>query len=610
MSTNNFDELHLNSVSDANTSAVDADGVNLMDSVAQDVTSEPNVVEEVLPIATIAFDVANMRRYFTKPGIDASIDVRDIIIFVRSKYPNPRQRVVLKCETPLPVSDLQDAFIYVDGINEEEARAFDAIGQAAYCPIEITKEHMSMEGYGIQRFVESFCQHGNISSCEVLIYGDNIDDLLEVRQYLQDVGTFEYTPMFQASVVEKLKLLDNGLDLSSYAKRMSQALDRKSLSVSFIRTLLDEIGKEIEGGKTLLQCLEDTRSYYVKWLTLALTQKHNLTPVYVGSYISEYVNLKVAYPLDKLSMYERFKFVMDLPTTVGYIGKYHVFQCVYGIMKKIYPVPAMAFDLQDNVVIAENLERFEFEKLELFDWRVWFKESKNYYVTRTPSGAASRGAGALSTEASDRGVDESLRKIFLEMTEAAGGNIFMSVRNSVLAKYEGRLYILYYSQMLGLMGVATSEHFGRQPLVVTEENFHQLIDVRLIASLQKSREQKTDSARREQFTQLMTVLPQTFRTAIPLDLLMCCVLVGQNATELSYYDMRLRCDKNVLPIITHEDAGSSRKQTIFDHLNILDVGKDKIAGPAISSFGSIDPECGYLNQVPVSIDSFRGWRLL
>lgn len=562
-------------------------------------------VDAILPVVSMDIDIGNVKQYYTRKTPDAAIDIKDIIIHVRKEYPNPRQRVIVSCDVPLPVKDLEEVFIYVSGINEQQANSIRGLGYFCYCPVEITKDTMQQEGYGIQQYVDDFCSVNNINNCELLVYGDDSDDILEVWNYIQTVGTIGHTILFPQDVVHKLKLLPNGIDLSPFAKEMSQARDRNALSVTFINNILARVGNEVAKGKTALQDFEDTRSIYAKWLTLALTQRHNLVPVYLGSYINEYVDMEAAYPLSKLSMYERFKFVERLPGKVGYIGKYRGFSCIFAIAKKIYPMPAVAFDIGSQAVITSGLEDFTYETLKIADWREWFKGSPTYYVEKQ-----NRSSTALMSGMSDREVDERLRTIFLQMTEAVDGSVFMSVRNSVLASHNGKVYVLYYDQPLGIAGAMISEHFGTEPMVLSEEHFSQLIDVRVIVAKNKSEEQSTASGKMSEFTQLMTILPQTFTTAIPLDVLMNSVLVGQGADELSYYDRRLRCDKNVLPIITHADSEMHQQHSIFDYLNVLDVGADPVAGPVISSFGSINSDSGYLDKIPVSIESFRGWKLL
>lgn len=562
-------------------------------------------LDTVLPVVSMDMKIADVKQYYTKREPGAVVDIKDIIIHVRKEYPNPRQRVIVKCDSALPAKDLEEVLIYVQGVNEYQANSIQGLGYFCYCPIEVTSEMMKQDGYGIQQFVDEFCSVNNINNCEILIYGDSSDSILEVWDFIQTSGTLNHTILFPQDVVHRLKLLTNGLDLSPYAREMSQARDRNALNVSFINGILNRIGDEIAAGKTALQDFEDTRSVYAKWLTLTLTQRHNLVPVYLGSYISEYVDMEAAYPLTRLSMYERFKFVERLPAKVGYIGKYRGFSCIFSIAKKIYPIPAVAFDLTSQLVITEGLDQFAYDTLRVADWREWFKDSPTYYVEKQVKTST-----ALKAGMTDREVDEKLRAIFLKMTEAMDGTVYMSVRNSVLASHRGKLYVLYYDQPLGIAGAMISEHFGTEPMVLSEEHFSQLIDVRVIVAKNKSNEMSTTAARSSQFTELMTTLPQTFTTAIPLDVLMNCVLVGQGADELSYYDRRLRCDKNVLPIITHADSEMHQQHTVFDYINVLDMGADPVAGPIISSFGSINSDSGYLTKIPVSIESFRGWKLL
>jgi len=566
----------------------------------------PGISDEIPPVVKMKVNSKDIKRYYSE---GSTLDIKDLIVHVRSRYPNPRQRVLLQSDLMLPTKELADIFIFVEGDTEHNPEEVRGLGRVCYCLIEVTEQLMQRSDYGLQEFIDTFCARYNISSCDLLVYGDDVEALTKVWEYMKENIDSRYSVMFPHSVVYVLKLFSNGLNLAPYAQRMSQAADRNSLSIPFLQQIIQEISKEIkDNGKVALQDFEETRSLYAKWLTLTLTHMHQLSPVYLGSYLSEYIDLRVGYPFEKLSMFERLHFLSSLPQRVGFIGEYRGFTCVFNIMKKQYPPPFFVYDVANQEIIKEGLEQFEIGKVKIIDWRKWFRGSPGYFAKQQPAAGA---RGILPVEMSDTDADKKLMEIFMDMTaNYLDEQIFLSIRNTALIQKDGKMYIAYYKEGGGLVGTLISEYFGAEMQVIPESRFHQLIDVRIVLARNKTQDIANVSDRNNVFTQLVSALPETFKPAIPIQILMYSVLVGHAAKELSYYDRRLRCDKCIMPIITHRDSALYKGNGVFDHINILNVGRDPIAGPAISSFGSINAEFGHLEQLPVSIETFRGCQLL
>ena len=82
-----------------------------------------------LPPETLRFTDSNIIRYYST---DAVLDIRDIVIYVRSVFDNPWQRVILETDMPLPIEDLASMRIYVKGKNEELAQAVSGLSLTVY----------------------------------------------------------------------------------------------------------------------------------------------------------------------------------------------------------------------------------------------------------------------------------------------------------------------------------------------------------------------------------------------------------------------------------------------------------------------------------------------
>lgn len=542
----------------------------------------------------------DVTRYFSDKPYP---ELRDVIVYVRKQFPNPHQKVLIKTDMTFPEKDLLGQLIFIDGVNNDKLLEPRGLGAISFLPVEITAESKSKNGFGIYDSVMTFTQVYGVTNFEILVFGDDADLVAEVWEYLQSTSELPYKVVFPVSVTKQLKLFKNGIDIAPYAKRLDTAAQRNGLTTKFLRSVLAELHEQVKAGKTAIQDFEDTRSMYAKWLTLCLVQKFNLPPVYLGSYISEYVAYNISYPFEKLSLFERISFVNKLPASVGYVGTNQEFMCVYQIANKIYPLPAIAFDLSTGEVVTDDMKRFDVRHLRIQDYRKRFTGSSSYFV--------GTGTGLQSAGSSDAATDASLAKIFAEMTRRAGlDGVYLSVRNTLMVQHAGKPYVLYYDEPLGLVGALQSEYFGNHMMVVKEEDFHNLIDVKLVLAAQRKDNAATMAEGRSEFTEIMVRAATTLTPAIPVDVLMCSELAGLYDNELSYYDQRLRCDRNVMPIVTHADSELKRTRTVFDYISLDNVMNDKIASVALSSFGTLNANSGHVTSLPVSIDTFRGCKLL
>lgn len=564
---------------------------------AKEQASVSSVIAEIGECSVLRSEVPH---YF---GNKSAPDLRDIILYVREKFPNPHQRVCIKTDMTLPAKDLIDQLIYISGVNSDKLHELRGLGTTVFLPIRITDQSMDDSDFCIYDRITEFIQVYGVTSFEILVYGDNEEQLVKVWEWVQSTADMHYKVSFPPDVTKQLKLFENGIDIAPYARRMEQAEHRNDLTTKFLRELMNELREQVKAGKTAIQNFEETRSLYSKWLTIALIQEFDLPPVYLASYINEYVALQVAYPFEKLSMFERLSFVNSLPADVGYIGKNQEFRCLFHIISKIYPTPTIAFDLAAGKVITERLEDFKMEALHIVDYRSQFKESHEYFTT--PS------KGVAVVDRGDRAIDVKLGKVFVQMMKASNiEDDCMTVRNTVMAKFHGRSYILYYNEPLGLVGSLQSEYFGAHPMVIEEEEFRNLIDAKIILALRRKEAARDVVVGNSQFTDIMVRAQKTFKPAIPTFVLMCCELATLYGSELSYYDKRLRCDRRIVPIITHADSKLKSGRTVLDYITLENLADDPIAADSISCFGTLLSTTTTATTLPVSIQSFRGCKLL
>ena len=273
---------------------------------------------------------------------------------------------------------------------------------------------------------------------------------------------------------------------------------------------------------------------------------------------------------------------------------------MFEVAKKVYPYPTLAFNLGTGEVISSGMEQFDMKSMTIYDYRSKFPGSRKYF--EEPS------TGMVVAGTADSDVDAQLSAIFTTMMDKAGlSDVYLSVRNTVLAQFRGSIYLLYYSEPLGIAGMLYSEYFIQHPTVIREEEFNRLIDAKVVQAAEAKGNMTDIAEGNRAFMQIMVKANTTLKPAIPPYVLMCATLASKYNNELSYFDKRLRCDKCVLPVINHLDA--DRAKTIFDYLSLANVKNDAVSKRAISSFGTLNANEGYLDTLPVSVDSFRGQKL-
>lgn len=555
-----------------------------------------------LPPESLSFTAEDVHRYFS---VDATLDLRDVVIYIRSICSNPWQRVIVESDIPLPVADLEGMRIYVRGKNEEKAQSVSGLGSLLYCPIRVDSSAGS--DFGILNKLAEYTTTYNLTQFEILIYGDDVEALQGAWEYLQSHADITQRTYFPATFTDSLKLFDNGIDIAPYAKKLAGAHARNSLTSSFLSDVMDSLRQEVKSGKIYIQDFEETRSVYAKWLTMCLTQEFRLPPVYLTSYIAEYINMQIAYPFEKLSFYERLMFLKNLPTDVGYVAKNQEIACLFHVVQKVYPNPYIAFDLATGEVIFDDVaERFKIENLSVLDYRTMFSQ-----VSESKSTTSLSKSGTTDEE-----IDRQLVGIFTQATAASPvKDLYMSVRNTAIVSCDGHQYLLYFTEPFGVGGFLQSDYFGRHVFMVTEDDFHRLIDSKVILADMQRQAASTPQEGQEQFTAIMRLDTQ-FRPAVDTYTLMCAELSRYLASDLSYYDKRLRCDRCVLPIVTHVDSGLSAKRTVFDgtgaddHISLLNLRYDKMGSQAITAFGGLNSSIGVYDKIPVSTETFRGCKLL
>ena len=549
---------------------------------------------------TLQYKESDIVRHFSS---SAAFDAKDIIIYVRTRFPNPRQRVILKGAGPeLCTDELVRNLIYVEGYNDDKAVGLAAVEQDVYIPVDVNASFDENNCY-LDQIVQAYREKFELYTLEIAVYGDDDDKLAQLWEMEKTKGICSEKVYFPSRLTRQLKLFSNGIDIAPYAHQLRLLEQRNSLSCAKITGVMDPLRAEVKGGKTAIQNSEECCSKYASWIMLTLTQEFNLPPVYLKTYIDSWVSTKVGYPYDRLSMYERIKYLDNLPETLGFIGDNNDFRCIFRINRKVYPNPAVVFDLTNGGRSCLEVEEFTRDKIQIFDYRAKFPGSKNYFEEQ--------GNGLSARGNPDFQADTDLSNMFDTLTKNAGmDSVFMTIKNTVVAEKDGKKYIIYYSEPCGLSGTLVSEYFGGELFVVHEDEFHRLLDVKVVLALRQQDREVFNHESNSSFTQLMAATPITLKPPVPPIVQMCCDLTKMQTRDLSYFDRRLRCDKSLVPLVTHSDSDVSKMSSVFDYISLSNVRRDRMAAGVVSAFGTINSDSGHLDEIPVCLDSFKGCKLI
>lgn len=564
----------------------------------------------------LEFKLSEVKRYYTSGPVPS---LHDIVVHVRKHYPNPWQRVCISTDAALSPTDLENMLIFIKGRNEDKMRASLGLSGRIFCPVEASPRTRGSGDYGIRNAISEFTLMYNIKDFEILIYGDDEESLREVRNYIED-HQIPYRVYYPISFLTTIAMMKDGVDIAPYADRARRASDRNEVTVAFLKNLIDEISEEIRSGKNKIQNSEDTRSIYAKWLTATLIHMHQLQPVHLKSYISEYVDLKLGYPFEKLSLYERAKFFKELPSFMGYISRNQEVICMAGILPggKIYPTPAVLYNFERDCVVTDDTRLLTLDKFELIDSREIFKQSKNPYWMNLSHDEVKR-LSTLDYEEDAKWLAkfvEVRRKALAEMAanKIPYCDLFLNLHNTALGIYQGEHYLIYITDEFAMNVAIISDYFSLPVFVVPESEFHRLVGLNIVGSEVFPMTDRYQALVSEGLTQRSTALQVasafTFKPAIDTFLLMCTELARTNAAQLSYYDRRLRCDKLVMPITTHIDSKFTPKTHLFQHLDFDSFFEDEHAREQLSVCGSLNSFKAVGGKLEITYNSFKGSALL
>lgn len=541
----------------------------------------------------------------------------DIIAHIRGQVEkDPWVPVVIETTMkPIAEEELAAVRIYWAGVNDDQISTFASLSINTCQVVHFSELSLEEEDCGIDAIMDKFREEYHIQRFNVLITGAEnepgaTEAISKLRSFILETGRDDV--LFPYFIVSKSELLSTGLDISVAAKQLETLADKNSLTSVKLKEILADLESQIDPKTTVLQVLDVRRSVYSRLLSTYLGLKYNLPPLYVSPFISEYISFRAVYPKDKLSLYERLMFLKRLPVTVGLISQGQNFTCVAQVNKRIYPFPHTVFNITDNCIEADPSEfSFDDPSLHVGDYRDMFPQSRVMLNPDIPEGRSLIEAGMTDEE-----VDRNLSKMFVELAASSGEIVGISIKNSVMAKRNGKQYVIYCPEECGLQLGMVSNYIGALVHVISESEFHRLIDVQLAMAIIRGGDGKSMGVKdTRNSTELSTIWRQfdtrvALQPALPLDVWLYMQLLPFASNGLSYYDKYLRCSKDVLPITITEENGKNELSPILQAIPESPLRTGDGARFAVNAFGTIANYVEHNPVLRVTYDAFRQEALL
>lgn len=568
-------------------------------------------------VKTVSLSLSDIPRIF---NIDSTSELcaRDIIAYVRGNFePNPWVRVILDVKGkvhPVALEELATFEIYWKGFNDKDLVDNMGISIHSYCVIKAGQLSDSDDSTdcGLTDLLSEYRQKYNIMSFDVLVSGSATNErdvrvLHKLKEYSFAVGRDDI--VFPVFIVRQNQLRENGLDISPYAKEIDLRRVRNTLDYTYLEGVLKELSTKIVSGSTEIQDLRSYRTKDVKLLTTYFVLKYGLPPLYIFSFLEEYRRFEFFYPRTKLSLYERVRFLSGLPQLIGYIGDNIYFSCLAKVIRKIFPSPHYVFDLESRSLVSDTSQfALTSAGLKLLDFRSMFSDSKSV----VPLKGSMSPVPVQNDAATDKALVDMFDMLSALVTEE---EIYISIKNSLLAVRDGRRYLLYCPEECGLQVVFFSELFNTYETILSEEHFKDIIDAQIVRALSQ-RERAAGLVNDEAGNKALVLAWQkidprlAIKPAIPLETNLYMQMLPVDQNGLSYYDTRLRCHLNILPIVTTIGSSLRDVSPLFDEISLNNLRRDPQARAAINCFGTLSEYNPQNPVLPITYYAFRQRGLL
>lgn len=496
-------------------------------------------------------------------GTNGRLSVYDYIAYIRNKHENPWETCYFIENEHFFDNKLLDIY-NLKSISEYEANALKEKDTTVVHTLEqvfyvITMDMLDIRhpDYGIHTLVRNFMMKYSVSQVHILLYVDSEDNKLgnSVIKYLQDKYPNGYMDDTQQLIMPyfayaKRDAASNTIDISSYIDEMALMRDRETLTLQKLEEFEKYIVSEMNspqkpntivylggGGNIVLRA-------FVSYLGLKYGLTYGVSEDSKLNWISE---CGFIYRYNRMSLYERIKFVKSLPLAMKYRPhKVLEVDCRYNGFTAPDVLAVYNYDTCEKVEMPIKLEDLDME--DLIDFREFFIE-KTAVSSRTIQSSRFQSYADYET---DIGIVER----FIKMNPSKNINI----RNSLLYrdKETNMTYLIYTEGDFVLhTEVAASGIFKREVFEIQEENFNKLF---------------THPGMSDRVGEVPLIMD--IKSILILNIL------AYRPLYLSYYELALRW------VITLEDNKyEGNVVDLFSYIPLENIRKEPNARHFITSFG-------------------------
>lgn len=576
-----------------------------------------------------------------------SLNVVDIIVYVRDKIENPREIIVLDTDIRVQEEELAKALIFVDERRAKGHTKLLGLTADTACVVNLDKLGTT-EPDDVIRYVHEFEVKYNVPTYIIYVKSENPEKANLFREKSIGHEISKYRIMYSGVVGKMAQLLDDGVDISKLADVIDRENESNSLNYAKLKEILSDVERQIEGGKGKIQSLAGSLTPTAKELLVYFNLKHGLSPVNMESYINILAELGYMYPMKRLSMYERLKYLEELPRFVGYSNPLIGDVYFMTIVEKVYPDPVFAyFSGSDRLVIFDKSNR-RMQNLflslhgaylcgssgkgagyRLIDPRVYFTESEEAF-------SASDKSGLVLRDCSDSKVDEKLVELFAHIEDAwvveqmkrmerVDGSVdvtrlepaYVSLKNTYIVDMldESRGFhdtvFVYCRDTTGAVCQINSDiDYKGVRFLVQEEDFNRFIDSRLVFKKVSMEYSKYINESQEYMPAVygtdVANVNDSMKNIVDPEVLLAANLLRPDKNGLSFYDRILRVGRNVLPIVLDSNSKCKDSEGVFKYINLQTLRKEYVAGKSISSCGTLRGMG--LKSLSVSYEAFMNVR--
>lgn len=295
--------------------------------------SPVEVNESKVRIERLELKIADVPKYFDRYDAVCSLD---IVAYVRKfdRIPDYNVFVVLDADcAPFDKEFLSGHKIYWSGVTGNEGDINSIAGLADNLQIPVYAEQLKpdREDLGLRDIWEEFGMRYDLDRYILLLCGEADDPIIsEAWRYAVESGASDIRCDVPPAVADARKIRENAIDITPELERISKLRNRNEFNRKTLFEIVDKIDAQIKdmqlrGISPVIQCSGETEEAGV--LPLYFTMKHFLAPLYNEKHLDDYMKRSFNYDYNKLSLYERFQWVRNLPEEFGLLNPDANFHC-------------------------------------------------------------------------------------------------------------------------------------------------------------------------------------------------------------------------------------------------------------------------------------------